>query len=113
MRWTRIALLCGLGLGLSCVSGDGFVADDGLVSGDVQTVDFVTDGVAPDLISGAIVLEEGHISTLGGPGSATLELLEGKPDFEVSEDGLEYSGVHGALCSADQDYCITEGGIAP
>ena len=39
--------------------------------------------------------------------------LEGKPDFEITEDGLEYLGVHGDQCTGDKVLCISEGGFAP
>ncbi len=73
----------------------------------------LTDGEAPDIQLGVIELEEGFVSTLGGPGSATGSGFEGHPDYEVFDDGLEYSGVHGAQCTAELDLCITEGGIVP
>ncbi len=117
MRWTRIAIVCVLGLAPSCVDTHELISDDAFVgadgAGDETGVDFLTDGESPDLTAGTLELVEGHISTLGGPSSVSKEVLEGNPDFEVFDDGLEYAGIHGDQCSANKDYCITEGGIVP
>ncbi len=113
MRWARITVMCTLGLALSCAGGEEVKPEDGLVLADGYLEGLVTDGESPDLKPGVMELVAGHVSTLGGPASATKEMFEGKPDYEVSDDGLEYAGLHGALCSADQDLCITEGGIVP
>jgi len=121
MKWTRISILCVLGLSLNCTGEGSFVSGDigggeGLIA-DYSvdgTVDWeIADALAPDIKPGVIDELEGHIATLGGPASMTVETFEGKPTYELDQDGLEYAGIHGALCSADQDYCITEGGIAP
>lgn len=120
MKWKRVAVLLALGLGLSCAEGGSvFVGDDvgpgdGPVTYDISMDGLVTDGESPDLQPGVIdELAEGQIATLGGPASATVGTFEGKPEYELEADGLEFAGIHGAQCSADIDLCITEGGIAP
>ena len=120
VRWTRVAVLCVMGLSLSCAGSvvefiDGAVKADGVVIDDLSLEDGqVIDGMAPDLQPGVIdELTEGRVSTIGGPASATIDTFEGKPTYELEADGLEYAGIHGALCSADNDLCITEGGIDP
>lgn len=111
MRWKRIGVICALALGLSC--GDEFTntADFGLPA-DTGAADGVTDTVGSDAAPGTLELVSGGISTLGGI-SMTETKLEGKPDYEVTDDGLEYSGVHGDQCTADKVLCITEGGFIP
>lgn len=113
MKWTRISIVCVIGLALNCAGGDEFAGGDGSGAGDGFLDGLVIDSESPDLVPGVIELAEGHVSTLGGPASATKEMVEGGPDFEIVDDGLEYSGMHGAQCSAAQNLCITEGGIVP
>ena len=115
MRWRRSFTICTLALGLSC--GEGFTNIGGLPqdgsAGDYQLGDsWFGDRGAADAQPGAIELVSGSISSLGGI-SATETKLEVKPDFEVTDDGLEYSGIHGVQCTADKVLCITEGGFAP
>ena len=116
MGWTRCLVICALGLGVSCegefTSTDDPTRDTGFkdaLTADLWVGDLSeTDGAQP----GVIELVSGGVSTLGGL-AMTETKLEGKPDFEITEDGLEYLGVHGDQCAGDKVLCISEGGFAP
>lgn len=107
MRWIRITVLCTLTLALGLSCGDEF-------SGPAPDLGFsVEDGRVDGTTGGGLELVTGQVSTLSGPQVKTSNLIEGKPDYSIDDDGLEYLAVQGEQCSADDAMCITEGGIVP
>ncbi len=113
MRWKGMRAACALALcmGLSC---GGEFSNNGEVPVDTGAADaLLADGVGVDgPLPGVIELVSGGITSLGGV-TATETKLEKKPDFEITDDGFEYAGVHGDQCTKDGALCITEGGFAP
>jgi len=106
---------CALVLGMSCgeeFSGSGDTPPDTRVKDLALKDGEPSDFPGPDAPSGAMELVSGGITTLGGL-ALTETKLEGKPDFEVTDDGLVYLGALGAQCDSDQTVCITEGGFIP
>ena len=110
-----MGILCALTLGLSCgeeMTGGGDPPLDNSVADLALKDTEPPDTFSPDAPPGAMELVSGGITTLGG-WVATDTKLEGTPDFEISEDGLVTTGVHGEQCTTDKTLCITEGGFIP
>jgi len=56
MKWTRISIVCVIGLALSCAGGDEFAGGDGSGAGGGFLDGLVIDGESPDLVPGVIEL---------------------------------------------------------
>lgn len=111
MRWVKVMILCTFCWSLNC--GEEFSISDGPLQ-DRGLKDLPPEDLPPeDLpLPGELELAYGSVSTVGGA-ATTPAKLEGEPDFEIADDGLEYTGVHGDQCTINQAWCISEGGILP